>query len=191
MGTRGQGGFPQVNQLQYWVDQGVLANVPELELDDRGVATNIEHLPVWNLPGDSGEVAGSGADVEARVRAYLEVNCQHCHNDRGAASNTGYYLDHFRDIDASYGICKKPTATGGGSCGRQHIVVPGSSADSILACRVGADTDPQRRMPPIARSVTHSEGLELIASWIDTVVDTDYSNGDACSNGSVFQSLTP
>lgn len=191
MGARGQGGFPQVNQLQYWVDQGVLANVPALELDDRGVATNIEHLPVWNLPGDSGEVAGSSADVEARVRAYLEVNCQHCHNDRGAASNTGYYLDHYRNIDAGYGICKKPTATGGGSCGRQHIVVPGSSADSILACRVGDDTDPQKRMPPIARSVTHSEGLELIASWIDTVVDTDYSNGDACSNGSVFQSLSP
>lgn len=189
MGTRGQGGFPQVNQLQYWVDQGLLTNVPDLELDGRGVATNIERLPHWNLPGDSGAPAGTDADVEARLRAYLEVNCQHCHNDRGAASNTGYYLDHFRAVDAGYGICKKPTATGGGSCGRQHIVVPGQADGSIVECRLASTNDPQRRMPPIARSVAHTEGVALLRQWINQVVDSDYSNGDACGNGSIFQSL--
>lgn len=189
MGTRGQGGFPQVNQLQYWVDQDLLTNVPDLELDGRGVATNIERLPHWNLPGDSGAPAGTDADVEARLRAYLEVNCQHCHNDRGAASNTGYYLDHFRAVDAGYGICKKPTATGGGSCGRQHIVVPGQADSSIVECRLASANDPQRRMPPIARSVAHTEGVALLRQWINQVVDSDYSNGDACSNGSIFQSL--
>lgn len=191
MGTRGQGGYPRVNQLQYWVDQGILTNVPELQLDGRGVATNIERLPHWNLPGDSGAAAGSDADVEARLRAYLEVNCQHCHNDRGAASNTGYYLDHYREVNASYGICKKPTATGGGSCGRQHIVVPGDADASIVSCRVADSSDPQRRMPPIARSVTHTEGLELLNYWINTVVDSDYANGGACGNGSILQSLEP
>ncbi|MCK2148250.1 hypothetical protein MYE70_04160 [Marinobacter alexandrii] len=189
MGTRGQGSFPQVNQLQYWVDQGLLTNVPDLELDGRGVATNIERLPHWNLPGDSGAPAGTDADVEARLRAYLEVNCQHCHNDRGAASNTGYYLDHFRAVDAGYGICKKPTATGGGSCGRQHIVVPGQADGSIVECRLASTNDPQRRMPPIARSVAHTEGVALLRQWINQVVDSDYSNGDACGNGSIFQSL--
>lgn len=189
MGTGGQGGFPRVNQLQYWVDQGLLTNVPNLELNGEGVATNIERLPHWNKPGDSGAPANSPDDVEARLRAYLEVNCQHCHNDRGAASNTGYYLDHYRAVDAGYGICKKPTATGGGSCGRQHIVVPGDAGSSIVECRVASENDPQRRMPPIARSVTHTEGLELLRYWINEVVDSDYSNGDACGNGSIFQSL--
>ncbi|KAA1174357.1 hypothetical protein FWJ25_08960 [Marinobacter salinexigens] len=191
MGASGQGGFPEVNQLKYWIDQGLLTNAPPLEINGAGIATNIERLPHWNLPGDSGEVAGSDADVEARLRAYLEVNCQHCHNDRGAASNTGYYLDHYRNIDAGYGICKKPTATGGGSCGRQHIVVPGDADSSIVACRVADENDPQRRMPPIARSVAHDEGVELLTYWINNVVDTDYENGDACSNQSIFQSLNP
>ncbi len=189
MGSRGQGGFPQVNQLQYWVDQGILTGTPTLNVDGHGVATNVERLPHWDLPGDSGEVAGSDADIEQRLRAYLEVNCQHCHNDRGAASNTGYYLDHFREVNASYGICKKPTATGGGSCGRQHIVVPGEPDASIVSCRMGADHDPQRMMPPIARSVTHTEAVTLLNDWIANVVTTDYENGDACGGGSIFQSL--
>ena len=182
MGTAGQAGFPRVNQLQYWIDQGLLAGAPELELDGQGVATNIERLPRWNVPGDGGAVAHSAADVEQRVRAYLEVNCQHCHNDKGAASNTGYYLDHYRDVDAGYGVCKKPTATGGGSCGRQHVLVPGSSGDSIVACRLAAENDPQRMMPPIARSVAHDEASALMNQWIDTVVDGDYTNAGSCGN---------
>ncbi|WP_238400896.1 parallel beta-helix domain-containing protein [Alloalcanivorax marinus] len=182
MGTSGQAGFPRVNQLQYWIDQGLLAGTPDLELDGQGVATNIERLPRWNVPGDGGAAAHSAADVEQRVRAYLEVNCQHCHNDKGAASNTGYYLDHYRDVDAGYGVCKKPTATGGGSCGRQHVLVPGSSADSIVACRLAAENDPQRMMPPIARSVAHDEASALMNQWIDTVVDGDYTNAGGCTN---------
>jgi len=110
------------------------------------------------------------------------VNCQHCHNDKGAASNTGYYLDHFRDVNASYGVCKKPTATGGGSCGRQHVLVPGDAGASIVSCRVAAENDPQRMMPPIARSVTHSEASVLLDQWINNVVDGSYTNANGCSN---------
>ena len=123
MGTAGQGGFPRVNQFQYWKDQGLLANAPALQIDGRGVATNIERLPHWNLPSDSGAASGSDEDLEARPRAHLEVNCQHCHNGKGAASNTGYHLDHYRKIDAGYGICKKPTTTGGGSGTFQSITL--------------------------------------------------------------------
>jgi len=180
LGTVGQAGFPRVNQLQHWADLGLLTGLPALTLNGEGVATNIERLPRWNVPGDGVAAAGTPADIEARLRAYLEVNCQHCHNDRGAASNTGYYLDHFRPVNASYGICKKPTATGGGSCGRQHVVVPGSSEASIVTCRMEAEHDPQRLMPPIARSVAHDEAVALIRQWIDTVVSSSYENGQAC-----------
>ena len=180
MGTSGQAGFPAVNQIKQWKDLGILTGVPELTISN-GVATNIEHLPRWNVPGDSGETANSAADIESRVRAYLEVNCQHCHNDKGAASNTGYYLDHFRDVNASYGVCKKPTATGGGSCGRQHVLVPGSAGSSIVSCRLSAEDDPQKMMPPIARSVAHGEATALMDQWINNVVDSSYTNASACN----------
>lgn len=190
MGTGGQAGFPRVNQLKFLQDRGLISGMPTLQLNGQGIATNIERLPHWNVPGDGGDTAGSDADIEHRMRAYLEVNCQHCHNDRGAASNTGFYLDHFRAVDASYGICKKPTATGGGSCGRQHVIVPGDPDASIVSCRVGSSQDPQRMMPPIGRSVTHAEALALLDNWIGNVVTTDYENGDACGDGTIFQSLT-
>ncbi|MGJ8687060.1 MAG: parallel beta-helix domain-containing protein, partial [Spongiibacteraceae bacterium] len=177
--------FPALNQLQYWIDQGLLVGAPTLEVNGSGVATNIARLPKWNVAGDSGESAGSPADIEDRVRAYLEVNCQHCHNDKGAASNTGYYLDHFRNVDAGYGICKRPTATGSGACGREHVLVPGSSDTSIMPCRVADVGSRQRMMPPIARSVAHAEAVALIDEWVNNVVTASYENGDACdSSGS-------
>ncbi|EKF73784.1 hypothetical protein A11A3_11908 [Alcanivorax hongdengensis A-11-3] len=181
MGTSGQGGFPRVNQLQAMIDRGLLSGAPTLEINDKGIATNVERLPHWNVPGDSGAAANSPEDIESRMRAYLEVNCQHCHNDKGAASNTGFYLDHFRPVNVSYGVCKKPTATGGGSCGRQHVIVPGSADKSIISCRLAAQGDPERMMPPIARSVTHDEASALLDQWINTVVDSSYSNGSACN----------
>lgn len=189
MGLQGQGGFPQVNQLKAWADRGLLTNLPATSIDGRGIATSIERLPHWEVPGDSGATAGSAEDIEKRLRAYMEVNCQHCHNDKGAASNTGYYLDHYRAIDAGYGICKKPTATGGGSCGRQHVVVPGAPSDSIVSCRLEEATDPQRKMPPIAKSVTHQEAVQLLDTWIGTVVDSGYENAGACEGPTIFQSV--
>lgn len=189
MGLQGQAGFPRTNQLKAWADMGVLTNLPETTIDESGVATNIERLPHWDVPGDSGAEPGSAEDIEKRLRAYLEVNCQHCHNDRGAASNTGYYLDHYRVIDAGYGICKKPTATGGGSCGRQHVVVPGEPSESIVSCRLENATDPQRKMPPIAKSVSHKEAVELLNTWISTVVDSSYENADACGGSTIFQTV--
>ena len=183
MGNQGQAGFPRVNQLQYWVDMGLLANAPSLQIDGRGVAVNVERLPHWNLPGDGGATPHSAADVESRIRAYMEINCQHCHNDKGAASNTGYYLDHFREVNASYGICKRPTATGNGSCGLAHVVVPGDANASILTCRMSDAHDPQKKMPPIAKSVNHDEAVALLKHWITNVVTSDYANGEACGGG--------
>ncbi|MEY1662462.1 parallel beta-helix domain-containing protein [Isoalcanivorax beigongshangi] len=176
----GQASFAAENQLQMWHQRGLLSGVPALELDGQGNATNVERLPRWNLPGDGGPAAHSKADIEQRLRAYMEVNCQHCHNDRGAASNTGYYLDSFRPVNASVGICKQPTATGGGSCGRTYVVVPGQADASIVTCRMEAVHDPERMMPPIARSVAHDEATALLRDWINQVVDQSYDNGRSC-----------
>jgi parallel beta-helix repeat protein len=173
------------NQLQYWRDQGRLTGGPA----DFGVnpatqvAANIERIPVYNKPGDSGQAAGSAADVEARARAWLEVNCHHCHTERGYAASTGLYLDVFRTVDVNYGICKSPTATGAeGSGGRAVDIHPGDAAKSIMEYRIGPEaTTPAARMPPIARSVVDQAGHALIAQWINDVVTAEYEDG-GCAN---------
>ena len=176
------------NQIAWLCDNGYLAGCPDdLGVDaTSGVATNLERLPHFNVPGDSGYPAGSDSDVEARTRAWLEVNCQHCHNPRGFASNTGYYLDVFRPTNVSYGICKGPTATGSeGSGGRTVDVRPGDADGSILAYRIGPEADtPTAKMPPISRSVVQSEAHDLVVDWINNVVVADeerYPGSTSCA----------
>lgn len=167
------------NQIKYLCDKGLVTGCPaDLGVDPTTqIASKIERAPVFNKPGDSGFTAGSDADIEARARAYLEVNCEHCHNSHGFAASTGFYLDSLRPVDLSYGICKRPTATGTeGRGGRTYDIHPANVADSVLAFRTGPEaTLPAARMPPLARSVVHVEGHDLLEQWIGSVVKADES----------------
>ncbi|WP_373081383.1 parallel beta-helix domain-containing protein [Zhongshania sp.] len=176
------------NQLVYWCQNGLMKNCPtDLRLD---AATQylkaVERNPIFNIPGDSGFESGSDKDVEARVRSYLEVNCAHCHNPRGLAQNTGFYLDVFRSVNDTFGICKGPTASGSeGRGGREYDIVPGNAAESILPYRLGPEaTTLAARMPPIARSTVHAGAFDLVTKWINEVVDDSYDNADACKSSS-------
>ncbi|HZP11270.1 MAG TPA: parallel beta-helix domain-containing protein [Nevskiaceae bacterium] len=176
------------NQIQYWCEKGLMTGCPgDLGVDPlTQIATKLERVPVFNKPGDSGFAANSPQDIESRARAYLEVNCQHCHNPHGFAANTGFYLDSFRAVDGSYGICKQPTAAGAeGTGGRTYDIEPAASAKSILEFRIGPNaTTPAARMPPLARSVVHDEGHALIQQWIDQVITADenkYPGSTSCA----------
>ncbi len=175
------------NQILYWCQNGLMKNCPdELVLEPTtSYLTSVERNPIFNVPGDSGAEADSDADIEARVRSYLEVNCAHCHNRRGLAQNTGFYLDVFREVNDTYGICKGPTASGTeGRGGREYDIVPGSAADSILPYRIGPEaTTLAAKMPPLARSTVHGAAFELVTRWINEVVDDSYDNADACGGG--------
>ena len=183
------------NQIAWWCANGLMKNCPDdLAVDPlTQYATGIERNAIYNKPGDAGYPAGSGEDIEARVRSYLEVNCAHCHNARGLAQNTGFYLDVFRPVNDTYGICKGPTASGSeGRGGREYDIVPQHAADSILPYRLGPEaTTLAAKMPPLARSVVHSEAWELINQWIDTVVDENYPNADACGGDEGGLGLPP
>lgn len=175
------------NQLAYWCSHGLIAGCPaDLGVDEiRQVAAKLERIPTFNKPGDSGFAANSAQDIEARARAYLEVNCQHCHNLRGFAASTGFYLDSLRRVDTTYGICKNPTATGQeGKGGRTYDIHPANVADSVLAFRIGPEaTTPAARMPPLARSAVDEEGRALIEQWIATVITADeakYPGSTSC-----------
>jgi parallel beta-helix repeat protein len=156
------------NQLEYWCSTGRLVDCPPDYL-------SVERLPEWNVPGSSGATAGSGEDIEARARAYLEANCAHCHNPRGVAKSTRLLLDQWilseglvmpRPVNRDYGICKSPVASGRGTGDRLYDIVPGDADASIMHFRVGNGSDPAIRMPPIAKSVVHAEGHALIEQWI-------------------------
>lgn len=105
------------------------------------------------------------APIAARARAYLDINCAHCHSATGPARVSGLWLDGTTADLRKLGMCKPPIAAGRGSGNRAYGIVPGHLEQSIIAYRL-ASTDPGAMMPETGRSLAHKEGIELISRWI-------------------------
>lgn len=107
----------------------------------------------------------SSGSVEQRARAYLDVNCAHCHNPAGSASNSGLFLGWDVTNAKALGFGKRPVAAGRGSGGRDFAIAPGDPDASILIYRLES-LDPGIAMPEVGRSTVHREGADLLRQWI-------------------------
>ena len=103
--------------------------------------------------------------IALRARAYLEVNCAHCHKPEGSASNSGLYLGWDQPAGPSLGLGKSPVAAGRGSGGRMVAIAPGHPEQSIMTYRM-ASTEPGVAMPELGRNMVHVEGVALIENWV-------------------------
>jgi len=144
--NRGYLGGP-VNQLVAMAEAGRLEGLP----------------PIGDVPANAR--IGSDAPVADRARAYLDVNCGHCHNPKGAADTSGLLLDAATTSTRAIGFCKPPIAAGQGTGGRSYAIVPGDPEDSIIVFRMST-SDPGARMPELGRSLVHAEGVSLVSDWI-------------------------
>jgi uncharacterized repeat protein (TIGR03806 family) len=106
------------------------------------------------------------ATVEERARAYLDVNCGHCHSPTGPAITSGMWLDASVSDPLKLGFCKQPVAAGKGTGNRLYDIAPGHADASVLVFRMDSD-DPSVMMPELGRSVVHREGVQLIRQWIE------------------------
>jgi len=102
---------------------------------------------------------------EERARAYIDINCAHCHRPEGPAKNSGLNLRYNNRDPFSLGINKAPVAAGKGSGGLSYDIVSGKPEKSILFYRMKS-TDPAVMMPELGKKTIHHEGLELIREWI-------------------------
>ena len=135
------------NQLAHWTQIGYLQGAPE----------QAPKQPVWNDP--------STGSLAERARAYLEVNCAHCHSPGGSASNTGLYLTDLETDPMRIGFCKTPVAAGKASADMLFDAIRGHPELSILVHRMASD-EPKIMMPEIGRTIVHQEGVALIRSWL-------------------------
>jgi uncharacterized repeat protein (TIGR03806 family) len=103
--------------------------------------------------------------VAQRARAYLDVNCGHCHNPAGAASNSGLYLTWDEAEATAPGLFKRPVAAGRGSGGHEFVIEPGHPERSILLYRMQS-TEPGVAMPEQGRATVHREAVALLGRWI-------------------------
>jgi len=112
------------NQLTYLQNSGVLTPVNP---------ANFSQLPQWN---------DTRYSIEQRARAYLDLNCAHCHNSAGFASHSSLKLNYDVSLsDSKIGKHKK--------------------AIDILMSR-GA-------MPLIGTTVVDHQGLQLVREYLKTL----------------------
>ena len=137
------------NQLEKWLETGYL----------KGYNPNIDHpsVAVWN------DV--NGYDLHSRSMAYLDINCGHCHNPKGAGNTSGLTLLADSDLGLKVGVFKATVSAGAGTGGHQYSIVPGNPDESIMVYRMSSN-DPGAMMPELGRRMVHEEGVDLISSWI-------------------------
>lgn len=135
-------------QLAAMAKAGLLEGLPRQD---------IPKMPVWDR-----EETGSCSE---RARAWLSVNCAHCHQPGGTARTSGLDLRYSQTDSAKYGVWKTPVAAGHGSGGRAYDIVPGKPDESILMFRLES-TDPSIMMPNISKSTVPQEAVALVRQWI-------------------------
>jgi len=111
------------------------------------------------------DVQNQDRPLNGRARAYLDINCAHCHKETGSASNSGLWLEWGETSPTRLGVRKHPTAAGRGAGGLTYVIDPGHPETSILSYRMGS-TQAGVAMPELGRVLAHDEGVALIEEWI-------------------------
>ena len=139
----------KINQLSYFSNKGWLKDM--LEIQNIPKIVNYEYKETGTL--------------DQRARAYLDVNCAHCHRKEGPAKNSALNLLTTESNPISYGVYKTPIAAGIGSGGFKYDILPGKPDESILLYRMKS-LNPGIMMPELGRKMNHNIGIELISEWI-------------------------
>lgn len=136
------------NQLAYFQKNNMLQDLPAL--------SEIHKLPDYmdvSLP------------LDHRAKAYLDVNCAHCHQDGGSAKTSGLHLVYQEQDRYKLGVNKPPVAAGKGAGDLAFDIVAGKPEKSILLYRM-KHLEPDIVMPEIGKNLIHTEGVALIEAWI-------------------------
>ncbi len=139
------------NQLTYLQDNHFLHDLPNL--------AEVDKFPDYMDASES---------LNSRARAYLDVNCAHCHQDGGSAKTSGLHLVYQEADLYKLGVNKPPVAAGKGSGSLAYDIVKGKPEESIMLYRM-IHLEPDIVMPEIGKNLVHKEGVALIEAWIKSL----------------------
>jgi uncharacterized repeat protein (TIGR03806 family) len=139
------------NQLEKWVEVGYL---------NHDYPQNINTVVKWD---------DNTQTLNDRVRAYLDINCAHCHSNDGYCNYRSMrFAFHKTDNPDNLGICVEHQEPIGTAPYLTHIVTPQIPNRSVLYYRLNT-TDETVRMPLKGRTVIHQEAVTLIENWINSL----------------------
>lgn len=145
-------GGKRVNQLEMFRSIGFLPDNFRLPAGDL----------VMPAPG---EATASLAD---RARAYLHVNCAHCHREAGMGGRATFQALNWMELEHLDLVGARPlVGLPGGNPAEHFLIVPGRPEQSDLYRRMG--TLGLGRMPLFGTSRVDREGRALIHEWIQSM----------------------
>lgn len=151
---------PSARQLN-----GVLPGEPKSQLVKWEESSILQNLPLLEAIPRLANYENEDESINLRARAWLEINCAHCHRSDGSAKTSGLHLLASINQSSVLGVGKAPVAAGKGSGGRLYSIVPGKPDESILQYRIES-THPGIMMPEVGRKLVHTEGIALVRRWI-------------------------
>lgn len=142
------------NQLQKWIDLGVLINnLPE----------NIVTVVDYNDTSQS---------LDMRVRSYVDINCASCHSEGGHCDYRPVrFAFNENELLSNRGVCVTPDNQFLDLSEDQKIVKPGDPENSVLFKRISS-IEENKRMPLLGRNSRHDEGIALIEAWILSLAES-------------------
>jgi mono/diheme cytochrome c family protein len=135
------------NQLRTYAHIGIFKNA---------LPKDTASMPAYPDPMDS------KANLDVRVKTYLEVNCAICHVADGGG-NSKMELGAKTPLSAARMIDEPPVHEDLG-LPNARLIAPGAPERSVLYQRVTRRGDKQ--MPPTSTSVVDEQGAKLIEKWI-------------------------
>jgi uncharacterized repeat protein (TIGR03806 family) len=129
---------PKARNLNFEVSRGDTTLNQLTHLHNEGILNLVSPTAFITLPNYNDE----SKTWAERGRAYLEINCAHCHNAAGFAATFRFRMNYETDI-------------------KESNIVDGKSD-----IRINMESG---RMPRIGTTVVHNEGLELIKKYLETL----------------------
>ena len=145
------------NQLRMLEHLGLIRFEPPVPSIDEP-----EVVPVLGPPGRDADPYDESADVNARARAWLHVNCSHCHQF-GAGGTADIELREEYPVTATKALEAAPRQGNFGIAGGQ-LLAPADPYRSILYYRISKMG--RGRMPHIGSDLVDPQGTKLIHDWI-------------------------
>jgi len=137
------------------------------------------HTPPLADPYDT------SADLNQRARAYLHVNCSHCHL-RGGGGSSYFDVRHQLPLDKTRLLDLRPNHGTFGIAGAQ-VVHRGNPARSVLYYRMAKLG--RGRMPHIGSGVVDEAGLNLMWDWIESLASLNSESSHSGDNGNFATQL--
>lgn len=105
--------------------------------------------------------------LELRVRSYLDINCAHCHQSDSHCDYRPIRLAFSETISSeNLGICVPPDQNINASL--TNIITPNNINRSVMHFRLNTNED-AFKMPLLGRSIQHEEGINLLATYINSL----------------------